>query len=118
MTNTTENTNLAKIIYRNTVDGNIEIVRFENIMSEQDIIRKFGEEVSRIYLYTGYPMAFKRGANADIFCRQGANINIGLISKNGFQERIEYLKKCGARLGEIRKQVAEEKYTKEHVITI
>lgn len=118
MTNTTENTNLAKIIYRNTVDENIEILRFENILSEKEIKEKFGEEVARVYLYGGAGMAFKWANESVIFCRRGGNISIGLISKNDFQERIEYLKKCGARLGEIRKQVEEEKYTKEHVITI
>lgn len=113
-----ENTDLAKVIYRNTVDEHIEILRFKNILSEKEIKEKFGEEVARVYLYGGAGMAFKRANESVIFCRKGSNISIGLISKNDFQERIEYLKKCGARLGEIRKQVEEEKYTKEHVITI
>jgi hypothetical protein len=58
-------------------------------------------------MYSGY-----------IVCRDGATIGKGMMTKEQFTERVSYLKQCGKRLGEIRKQVADEKFTKEHVITI
>jgi hypothetical protein len=36
------NNNLAKIVYRNTIDGMIEILRFENVLTEQEIREKLG----------------------------------------------------------------------------
>lgn len=138
MTNTTENTNLAKVIYRNTVDGKVEVLRFENVMKLSDLRKKFGDEVHRLYVdepnyfyndsghavlvytkiitsgvYDSSAMQYKRVATKkmDIFRKM-------VYTKEDFEEKIRLMKQAGKRLGEIRKQVAEEKYTKEHVITI
>lgn len=116
--NTTTMNNLGKVFYRNTVDEKIEITRFENILTETELENKFGKEITRIYMH-GDGESFKKDAwNDYIHCRQGADIAIGLISKESFQDRIEYLKRAGKRLGEIKKQVVDEKFTKEHVIEI
>lgn len=109
--------NLARIIYRNTADGKIEILRFENVLTEEGLKDRFGDEVARIYLYEENSFQMNQLRNY-IFCRYGQNLETGLISKELFQDRIEYLKRAGKRLGEIRKQVALEKFNKEHVIEI
>ena len=84
--------NLAKIIYRNTADGKIEILRFENVLTAQELEKKFGKEVTRIYLYTQDKPAFKMVSDY-IFCRYGSNIGKGILTKDQFVERIIYLKK-------------------------
>jgi hypothetical protein len=109
--------NLAKIIYRNTVDGKIEILRFENVLSVQELEKKFGKEVARIYFYANNQPSFQRLIDC-IHCSHGYNIATGICSFEHFQNRIRYLKQCGKRLGEIRRLVEKEEFTKERVITI
>jgi len=108
--------NLVKIIYRNTVDGMIDIVRFENVLSEKGLEEKFGKEVSRIYFH-GNGRAFKM-VDGYIYCRSGRDLRLGLWPIEYFQDRIVYLKACGKRLGDIQRQVALEEFTKERMITI
>ena len=112
----TQQGDLAKIIYRNTADGMVEVVRFENVLSEKGIEERFGKEVARIYFF-GNGGAFKM-ADGYIFCRSGHNLKLGRGTKEYFQDRIAYLKECGKRLGEIRRKVALEEFTKERTITI
>jgi len=107
---------LAKIIYRNTADGMIEVVRFEDVLSEKGLEEKFGAEVARIY-FQGDGDAFKM-LDGYIYCRSGRHLWLGMETKEHFQDQISYLKKCGKRLGEIQRQVALEEFTKEHTITI
>lgn len=121
MTNTTENTR-AKVIYRNTVDEKIEVLRFENVLDVAKLQCKFGEEVVRLYLQG---LCFwERDTNSEVvgLCNgmhgHSFNLKVGLCEKEDFAEKIKLMKQAGKRLGEIRKQVEEEKYTKEHVITI
>jgi hypothetical protein len=113
----TVKTGLAKIIYRNTVDGKIEILRFENVLTEAELKDRFGVEVARIYLHGGGE-SFKMTQWDYICCRQGSDIATGICTKVYFQDRISYLKQCGKRLGEIRKRAEEDQYTKENVIEI
>ena len=109
---------IVKVIYRNTVDGHIEVLRFENALTKEQIESKFGKEVCRIYSSSGDLFYGDDTLCSYVYCNNRYNLEIGVISKTKFQETIAYMKKCGKRLGEIRKQVAQEEFTKEHVITI
>lgn len=118
MTNEQKNNNIAKIFYRKTVDGPIQITRFENILTQTELKEKFGDEVYRIY-FAQAPYFYKSNDSHCTYCSQGDSVSIGKIfTEQYFQQRIEFMKRCGKRLGEIRRKVAEEEFTKERSIKI
>ena len=117
----TEMKNIAKVVYRNTMDGQIEVLRFENVMKQSEAEEKYGREVKRIYI--GKPPHFYKNAIdvnsvyviGDISKKY---FSVGIYKKYEFEEMIKLMKLCGERLSNIKRVGKLEEYTKERFIHI
>lgn len=110
------NRNLAKISYKETADGKIKIIGFDGFLSMDDIERKYGAEVERIY--RGKEVKMERNGNR-ITITSGEYMFKGEInSKKYFEDFIKLAKKAGQNLVDAIREVrkAEEKPVK--VVTI
>lgn len=111
------NRNLAKISYKETADGKIKIIGFDGFLSMDDIERKYGAEVERIY--RGKEVKMERNGNRITITSSGEYMFKGEInSKKYFEDFIKLAKKAGQNLVDAIREVrkAEEKPVK--VVTI
>ena len=103
------------------MDGQIEVLRFENVMSQSEVEEKYGREVKRIYI-SEPPHFYKSANNANTVCFIGdissEYFNVGIYKKYKFEEMIKLMKLCGERLSNIRRVGKLEEYTKERFIHI
>lgn len=109
--------NLAKVLYRHTADGMIQIVGLEGFLTMDEIEEKYGEKVRKIY---ENPVTIKN-PNRNYMRREDTLEGMicfwnespiyvkGEYTEKEFRDIISIMKLCGKRLSKIVKQVRSQK---------
>ena len=94
----------TKIIYKNTQDGRIRLVKFLNVATIEEIEKEFGKEVARLYTigihYFKVECLNRRIHIVTTDCNTWFSEN-EIIDEDTFSEIIYLMKLCGDCLQEI-----------------
>jgi len=108
----------AKVTYAHTVDGLLRITGFEKFLSYDEIERVYGKETRRLY-QSAKQRCCINGDTLDCYGQEGWCVSVGdLLTEQTLADFIVYLKKCGAALAHIRRELKKDRYAEEKEIII
>ena len=115
----------AAVRYRKTADEKIQITGFDGFLTREGIVSRYGSEVSRIYFEGAFAnmtggLARPDRPMVEVYIQNShQNAMVGAFYTQGeFQALIAAMKKCGARLSRIIKDVRAAERAAEKTIFI